>query len=529
MIMSKKLVLAGLVWLLGTLSLTCAGADWFKDAVFYEVFVRSFADSNGDGIGDLKGLISKLDYLNDGNPATTTDLGITAIWLMPVFPSPSYHGYDITDYYGINKNYGTMEDFQKLIREAHKRGIRVILDLVLNHSSNQHPDFIAAASGASGPKRDRYVWEKQLPAGWSQPWTSGSTPESVWHRTASTGDFFYGIFWGGMPDLNYKNPDLQAEMIRVGKFWLTQGVDGFRLDAIRYLFEDGPGAGQQDTPSTHAYMARFYDAMSQVNKESVLVGEIWSDIDTIVPYLRTPRELDSAFNFDLASAIVGGVRDDNYNYINATAEVTLETYPKGAVDAIFLTNHDQNRIASELGPNPSKLKLAAAVLMTLSGTPFIYYGEEIGMPGVKPDENIRKPMLWDETENAGFSSVTPWNPKARVAAGLNVKAESSDAGSLLSHYRRLIAVRNQNAALRRGDYRVVRWPGKKIYAYLRSAPGQAVLVVHNFSRETVADLSIPVEFNLQVTRDLLAGTPCRVIPPLAAYETRLYEVAPVSK
>ena len=499
-----------------------AAADWFRDAVFYEVFVRSFNDSNGDGVGDLNGLTARLDYLNDGDPATTADLGVTALWLMPISPSPSYHGYDVTDYYGVNPDYGTMEDFKRLVAEAHKRGIHVIIDLVLNHTSNQHPWFIAAADDAS-PKHDWYVWKKSVPPGWSQPWTSGSPSEYVWHALRA-GDYYYGLFYDGMPDLNYRNPAVQEEMIAVGKHWLSAGADGFRLDAVRYLFESGPGAGQLDIPETHAYLARYCQAMKQAKPDCYLVGEIWTDMDTVASYLGSPRELDSAFNFDLAGAIVGGVKDKSFGYINATQEVTLETYPKDTADAIFLTNHDQDRIASLYGPDPVKLKLAASILLTLPGTPYIYYGEEIGMPGTKPDENIRKPMLWSDGENAGFSTAKPWNAPARVRPGINVKAEAEDADSVLSHYRRLIRLRHDYVALRRGGYQAVPLGNKNIYGYLRRHEQQSVLVVHNFSDQPQSGLALPADLQLAIARDLIAGGPATAIAPLAPFATGIYEV-----
>jgi alpha-amylase len=267
--------------------------------------------------------------------------------------------------------------------------------------------------------------------------------------------------------------------------------------------------------------------LKQQKDDCYLVGEIWTDMDTVAPYLGSPRELDSAFNFDLAGAIVGGVKDKNFSFINATQEVTLETYPKDTADAIFLTNHDQDRIASVYGPNLDKLKLAASVLLTLPGTPYIYYGEEIGMPGTKPDENIRKPMLWTDGENAGFSTAKPWNAPARVRPGINVKAEAASPDSLLSHYRHLIKIRNNNIALRRGGYQVVRLANKNIYAYLRSHAQQTVLVIHNFSQETVSDLQLPAECKLKLLRDLTSDSPGNAIPPLAAFETRIFEVVPI--
>jgi glycosidase len=520
--MNKKAVSLFLTVFFGAACAAPAIDDWFRDAVFYEVFVRSFNDSNGDGVGDLNGLTARLDYLNDGDPATGADLGVTALWLMPISPSPSYHGYDVSDYYGVNEDYGTMADFKRLVAEAHKRGMRVIIDLVLNHSSSQHPWFLAAADDTS-PKRDWYVWKKSLPSGWSQPWSSGSSPEYVWH-TLRAGEYYYGLFYNGMPDLNYGNPAVQEEMIAVARHWLDAGADGFRLDAIRYLCESGPGKGQADTPETHAYLARFYQALKQQKPDCYLVGEIWTDLDTIASYLGSPRELDSAFNFDMAGAVVGAVKDKNSAYINATQEVSLETYPKNTADATFLTNHDMDRIASIYGPNFDKLKLAASVLLTLPGTPYIYYGEEIGMPGTKPDENIRKPMLWSDGEHAGFSTAKPWNAPARVRPGINVKDQTADPGSMLSHYRRLIALRNSHVALRRGGYQAVRLENKNVFAYLRRYEQQALLVVHNFSDQPQSGLVLPAELQLAIARDLTAGAPAAAIAALAPFATGIYEV-----
>ncbi|HSF44229.1 MAG TPA: alpha-amylase family glycosyl hydrolase, partial [Thermoanaerobaculia bacterium] len=204
-----------------------ASPSWARGAVFYEVFVRSFADSNGDGIGDLQGLISKLDYLNDGNPRTSQDLGVDALWLMPVFQSPSYHGYDVVDYETIESDYGTNADFERLLAEAHRRGIRIIVDFVMNHSSSQNPWFVDSASSPASPRRDWYVWRADDP-GWTQPWGGNNR---VWHP--KNGAYYYGVFWGGMPDLNFSTPAVRREMERLAAFWISRGVDGFRLDATR--------------------------------------------------------------------------------------------------------------------------------------------------------------------------------------------------------------------------------------------------------------------------------------------------------
>jgi len=248
-------------------------AEWWNGAVVYEVFVRSFRDSDGDGKGDLAGLISKLDYLNDGDPATATDLGIDAIWLMPIHPSPSYHGYDVTDYDGVNPDYGSSATMDTLIAECHKRGIKVILDFVPNHTSIQHPWFVDSATSVTSSHRDWYVWTPTNP-GWTQPWGTGPT----WYQVSGSGPWYYVVFWSGMPDLNWRNAAVRAEMDGIAGHWLTRGVDGFRLDAVRYLIEEGPGL-QQDRPETHTCLGNWTAGVLAANPHAMVVGESWADCD----------------------------------------------------------------------------------------------------------------------------------------------------------------------------------------------------------------------------------------------------------
>ncbi|PYQ30204.1 MAG: alpha-amylase, partial [Acidobacteria bacterium] len=346
-----------------------ANREWARGAVFYEIFVRSFADSDGDGNGDLNGLISKLDYLNDGNPATTTDLGIDAIWLTPIFQSPSYHGYDTTDYETIEKDYGSNADFQRFLAEAHKRGIRVILDFVMNHTSSEHPWFIDSASSPTSPKRDWYIWSATNPR-WTQPWGG----DASWHFL--NGAYYYGVFWSGMPDLNYRTPEVKAEMFRLARYWLAQGVDGYRLDATRYLVETGPGTGQADTPETHQVLKELSAEVRQTKPESILVAENTVDTRTLATYFDDGL---MNFNFPLASSVLDGVNSSNANRIRQTLQDVIAAYPQGAIDAPFLTNHDQTRLANVLGNDAGKLRNAAAILLTLPGAPFLYYGEEVGL------------------------------------------------------------------------------------------------------------------------------------------------------
>jgi alpha-amylase len=450
--------------------------DWLRGAVFYEVFVRSFADSNGDGVGDLRGLISKLDYLNDGDPATTSDLGVDGLWLMPVFQSPSYHGYDTVDYERIDDEYGTAEDFQRLLDEAHRRGIRIIVDFVMNHSSDKHPWFVESAWSAASPKRDWYVWRADDP-GWTQPWGGGN---HTWHQR--NGAFYYGIFWGGMPDLNYSTPALRQEIERLAALWISRGVDGYRLDATRHLFANGPGELQNDQPETFEYLKEFTASVRKVNPGAVLVGENRTETPIIARYYQA---LPMSFDFPLAEEIIRGVTDGEASGIAGKLDEILELYPAGAIDAPFLTNHDQKRVASEIGSDPARLRSAAAILLTLPGTPFLYYGEEVGLQNGPGGDDIQKrtPMPWDSTATGGFTTGKPWTTFAPGLEAENVAAETGDSASLLSHYRRLIRARKTSAALRLGDLTLLTSGIKSnpVLAFVRQHQRERVLVVHNLA------------------------------------------------
>jgi alpha-amylase len=454
--------------------------DWADGAVFYEIFVRSFADSNGDGIGDLQGLISRLDYLNDGNPATTTDLGIEGIWLMPVFQSPSYHGYDTVDYETIEEDYGTNADFQQLLDEAHRRGIRVIVDFVVNHTSNQHPWFVESSSSPASPKRDWYVWSPTS-QGWNPPW-GGNAP--TWH--AANGAFYYGVFWSGMPDVNWRNPEAKAEIMRIARYWLQQGVDGFRLDATRYLVEDGSGPGQADTPETHAALKDLATTVRTTKPSAVLVAENWTTAPIIATYFGDTStiaggdEMPMNFDFPIAEAIVAGVNGGNAARITEALTAMQALYPQGVIDAPFLTNHDQRRLASELGNSAPKLRNAAAILLTLPGAPFLYYGEEVGIQNgpTGGDESKRTPMPW--TPQGGFTTASPWFQYAPGLSTTNVATQTNDAASLLSRYRNLIRVRKASPALAKGELEMLNG-SSQVLAFLRRTGDETVLVVHNVS------------------------------------------------
>jgi glycosidase len=458
--------------------------DWAHGAVFYEVFVRSFQDSDGDGKGDLKGLISRLDLLNDGKPETTTDLGVDALWLMPVFESPSYHGYDTTNYGMIEPDYGTNTDFLRLLDEAHRRGIRVIVDLVVNHSGVGHPWFVSAAGSPASPFRDFYVWSATDP-GWKQPW-GGNT--GTWHRSGDS--YYYGVFWSGMPDLNWRSPALREEMKRIASLWLERGVDGFRLDATRYLVEDGAGPLQADTSETHAALKDFAAHVRRVKPGALLVGENWADTRTIATYYGSPSvpggdELPASFDFPLSERILSALAQGNATQIASKLDEVQKAYPKGALDAPFLTNHDQTRLATQLGKNQGRLRNAAAILLTLPGAPFIYYGEEVGIENgpTGGDESKRTPMPWDASSGGGFTTGTPWFGFAPGRETANVATQSNDPASLLSRYRNLIRARKVAPALAKGELVLLspQTGTTPALAFLRVTSDETVLVVHNLS------------------------------------------------
>ncbi|MFY8189134.1 MAG: alpha-amylase family glycosyl hydrolase [Flavobacterium sp.] len=442
-------------------------SGWWNDVVFYEVFVRSFYDHEGnDGIGDFRGLIEKLDYLNDGDPNTDTDLGIGAIWLMPMMASPSYHGYDVTDYYATEPDYGSMEDFEALLDACHARGVKVIIDHVMNHSSSQHPWFQQSIANQNN-KRDWYIWSNTNP-NFVGPWG-----QNVWHSNSS--GFYYGLFWGGMPDLNYQNQALKNEMIAASEFWLNKGVDGFRLDAIKYLIEEG--ALLENRPETFSLLEEFNESFKAVSEDFFSIGEVWSNTSSVIPYV-TGNKLDACFDFDLATQILNGVNTRNATPITNQIETVVDAYP-GQRYGTFLTNHDINRVMDFFQNDVEKMKSAAAIYLTLPGIPFIYYGEEIGMSGSGIDEEKRKPMQWNTTAHAGFSTANPWRNVGSNYVTNNVSTQAAQPNSLLNHYKRLIKLRNENLPLQRGKYVSVSSTSSQCLMYARSYGQEVIMIVHN--------------------------------------------------
>lgn len=447
---------------------------WWNKTTAYELYVRSFFDTNSDGRGDFKGVTQKLDYLNDGNPNTNSDLGIGLIWLMPINASPSVHGYDVTDYKKVNPQYGSMQDFKTMLDSAHRRGIKVIMDFVINHTSSQHPWFIKSA--ANDPfYRNFYRWQNPAPS------QTGPWGQQVWYP--KNGSNYYALFWSEMPDLNYNYQPVKDSIFAAAKYWLKDiGVDGFRLDAVMYLFENGNTL--KNTPETISFLKELNDSCEVWKENSLLVGEVWDNAQTIAMYTG---KLDMCFDFNLAAANLNTViSKDPYTARLAlnNSQQTLDTNQYGN----FLTNHDQNRVFDVLGSDVNKCKVAASLYLTQPGVPFIYYGEEIAMKGSKPDEYIRTPMQWNTNAYSGFTTGTPYISVNNNFMNYNVKTLSADSTSILNHYKKLIHIRNNEETLQLGTIKNIISNNNSVHSYQRTYNNQDIIVLVNTSSSYLSDV-----------------------------------------
>ena len=457
---------------------------WWNDAVFYQIYPRSFLDSNGNGIGDFAGLLSKLDYLNDGNPATTADLGVTALYLMPVHPASNSYlgGYEVIDYKGINYEYGTSIDFSQLVAAAHARGMKVILDMVFNHTSSQNPWFTTGAAGQGSRYDNYYVFRRDNPGGsWRTNPVSHTNPNF---------NYFYGVFGPNTPDLNYYNPSVRNTVKDISSYWLGRNVDGFRLDAPMYLYETGNAltyAQQENLPATYAYWRGWRDHIKAANPQAFSVGETWlqGDIPAAARYVY--QGFDIGFQFDIAFGLEDALNKGNKLFLQNPVEQSLQYYPFLQFGT-FASNHDlflrssgntnplriKDRVS---GDKDAQAKLAAAWLLTAPGVPFVYYGDEIGISSTY----ARSPMQWDATANAGFTTGRPWAAIGADYATYNVAHEQNDPASILSAYRGLIAVRAAQPALRRGTYQTLTTSVPGVYAFARTSGAETVVVLLNFA------------------------------------------------
>jgi maltose alpha-D-glucosyltransferase/alpha-amylase len=489
-------------------------SDWYKDAIIYEVHVRAFQDSNGDGIGDFPGLTSRLDYIRD--------LGVTAIWLLPFFESPLRDdGYDVADYRTINPSYGTMDDFCHFLGEAHSRGLRVICDLVLNHTSDQHPWFQRARSAPLGhPWRDYYVWSNTGSEYHGTRVIFQDFEASNWTWDPVAGQYFWHRFYHHQPDLNYENPEVQREMIEVADFWLRLGIDGFRLDAVPYLFE-AEGTTCADLPETHAFLRELRAHIDEEFTGRALLAEANGWPEDTARYFGHGDECQLAFDFPLMPRLFLAVSSED---ITPILEILRRTpgIPESGSWALFLRNHDEltlemvteeERLAMwaayapeerarinlgikrRLGPllkhNQQLMRMMFSLLFSFEGTPVIYYGDEIGMGddlSLDDRDSVRTPMQWDATTNAGFSSADPdelylplvSNPSFSYHS-VNVKAQDNDDSQLLSWLRWAINHRQASPALRRGKFHLLDSSNRAVLTFLRESPEERCLVLANFA------------------------------------------------
>ena len=487
------------------------GHQWWQHAVFYELYPRSFADSNNDGIGDLRGITSRMKYLQD--------LGIDAIWLTPCFPSPQVDfGYDVSDYQDIDPMYGTLADFDQMVREGKRRDVRIIMDFVLNHTSDQHKWFLDSKSSKTSTHRNWYIWRDGQSKGQApNNWTS-NFGGSAWKFDPTTNQYYYHFFYAEQPDLNWRNPAVEKAMYDTTRWWYKRGVAGFRMDAVGTMFEDPDLRDNPVLPSTKAlgdpeqerkYNTEFpevHDALRDLRTiadeyGAVLIGEtVTNNIDALKRYYGDHGdELQMPMNFMFT--YVNKLSAPEFRKQIAAADAS------GGWPVYVLSNHDAVRHYNRYGngkDNDQIAKLMATLYLTLRGTPVMYYGEEIGMENNDPKrredvqdpvgrigwpkdigrDGERTPMQWDGSTNAGFSETKPWLPVPPSHKTHNVEAESKDPNSILQRYKRLLSLRKTNAALREGKYVVLNETDSSVLSYLRIYKGQAVLVALNMSSES---------------------------------------------
>jgi len=488
---------------------------WYKDAIFYELYVRAFYDSNGDGHGDLAGVTAKLDYLQS--------LGVTCIWLPPVYPSPLLDdGYDIADYYAIHPDYGTLADFQVLLAEAKRRGLRVITDLVLNHTSDQHPWFQAARADRHSPYRDYYVWSDDNTRYAGARIIFLDTETSNWTYDPVAGQYFWHRFYSSQPDLNFDNPAVREEMKNVLKFWLDQGLDGFRADAVPYLFER-EGTNCENLPETHAYLKELRQFVDSYAPGAVLLAEANQWPHDLRPYFSNGDEFHMAFHFPVMPRLFMALAQANAAPIIEIMRAT-PAIPTNTQWCTFLRNHDEltlemvtpaerqwmweryapdprmrlnlgirRRLAPLLDGDPCKIELAHALLFALPGTPIFYYGDEIGMGDniwLDDRDGVRTLFQWDATANAGFSPASADQLYAPVIAEgeyaytrVNLAAQQADPDSLWHRLRRLAAVRQSHSAFGHGLFDFLHLDQAALLGIVRRHAATTVLALFNLSAE----------------------------------------------
>lgn len=487
---------------------------WWKQSTFYEIYMPSFKDGNGDGMGDFTGIISKLDYLKE--------LGIDGLWLTPFYPSPKIdNGYDISDYYHIDPDYGTMENFEFFIKEAHKREIRVIIDLVLNHTSSEHQWFQESKSAKGHPKRDWYIWRDE-PNNW-ESFFSGT----AWEYDEATNQYYYHAFAKEQVDLNWANPEVKNAMYEVMKFWLEKGVDGFRLDVINFLkvnetYPDNPYDVEkmeqihlfdQDQEGILTVISEIADFVHQY-PDKFLVGEVGSEDIERLKHYSGPNKLDVVFNFN-----IGSIEAFDPEKLYQQLVKTEQAYDSAQIATLFFSSHDMSRHFSRFGGDEGRAKLVATLMLTAKGIPFIYQGDEIGMrdwvtdditkmmdvqglmeyeaaikagksheealagANVRCRDKSRTPMQWNFGSYAGFSEQEPWITIPAGASNINVEDQVDDPDSMLSFYKSLLKLRKEHSALRLGEYEFLRYEDGMIY-FVKKNECEKIFIALNFSEDT---------------------------------------------
>ena len=528
-----------------------SSSDWFKDAIMYELHVKAFYDSNNDGIGDFGGLVEKLDYLQD--------LGIDCIWLLPFYVSPLRDdGYDIADYYAINPAYGTLKDFKNLLKEAHRRGMRVLADLVLNHTSDQNAWFQEARTSADPRKRNFYVWSDTDQKYQDARIIFVDTERSNWTWDPVAQKYFWHRFFSHQPDLNYDSPAVRRTMLKVIRYWLDMGIDGFRCDAVPYLFER-EGTSCENLPETHEYCKEVRRYMDEHYEDKVLLAEANQWPTDLLPYFGNGDEFHMCFNFPLMPRIFMALRREErrpiIDIINQLPEI-----PENTQWGIFLRNHDvltlemvtdeerdymyneyakdprmkinlgiRRRLAPLVDNGRRRMELLNSMLFSLPGTPVIYYGDEIGMGDniyLGDRDGVRTPMQWSNDRNAGFSRVDPARLYSPVISdpvynyqGVNVEAQLRSQSSLLNWMKMMIRARKKYPVFGRGDIRFLHPANQKVLAYVRHYQDQTVLIVNNLSRFVQpAELDLS-DYNGMVPVEILGNTPFPRIGDLPYFMT----------
>lgn len=548
--------------------------SWWQESIIYQIYPLTFADGNGDGTGDLRGIIDRLDYLNDGQTESKTSIGVDAIWLSPINKSPMVdNGYDIVDYKDVCSTFGTLADFDELVAEAHRRNIKIILDLVVNHTSNQHPWFQESSQGKDNPKADWYLWQdplegRDLPNNW-QSYFGGTG----WTYSAERGQFYFHTFNENQPDLNWHNPDVRAAVYDIVRFWLERDVDGFRLDASSVYskdiyFRDNPmkyGASDKNDynnyhhlydknlPENHEIIREIRGVLEEYG-DRVLIGETFIDsrlYDSLIFHGVNNCELHLPISFEFPfSPWYPG-------YLQREAEKKEKLTPADAWPTYFLDNHDIPRHLSRwiecslCVDSEAIAKAAATLLLTLRGTPILYYGQELGMvdnthipverlqdravtkgssgEAPPPRDGARTPMQWDDSPQAGFSfgkDVEPWLPVHPNYPQVNVQTALQEPGSILNFYRRLIQVRKQSHALRQGRWRtLIHYPHEHM-AYLRETDTETVLVAINFAYEQPFIRDVPIDeagWTVLLSTDYEAGKQIDLADTLKPFEVSILQ------